>query len=64
MIASVELARAGEFSPLREVQRHFHVDLAVLVDALEVDVQDFVAERVHLHVAQQHALRRAVELHR
>ncbi len=37
--------------------------LRVLVDALEVDVQHLVAERMHLHVAQQHALRRTVELH-
>ena len=40
--------RAGQLDRRRdlavdEVQRHLHVDLAVLVDALEVDVQDLVA---------------------
>ena len=48
---------------VREVERHLHVDLALLVDALEVDVQDLVPERVHLHVAQQHLRHGAVELH-
>ena len=46
-----------------EVQRHFHVNLAVLVDALEIDVQDLVLERVHLHVTQQHLGRLAVDAH-
>ena len=49
-----ETLTAGETSLVDEVQRHLHVDLAVLVDALEVDVQDLVLERVHLDVAQQH----------
>ena len=40
------------------------MDLAVLVDALEVDVEDLVAKRVHLDIAQQHLGRAAVELHR
>ena len=53
----------GRILAVGEVQRHFHVDAPVRVDALEVDVQDFLLERVHLHVAQQHLLRRAVELH-
>ena len=47
-----------------EVKRHFHVDPAILVDALEVDVQDLVLERVHLHVAQEHLRRAVAELHR
>ena len=47
-----------------EVQRHLHVDLARRIDPLEVDVQHLVAERVHLHVAQQHLRARAVDLHR
>ena len=54
---AVDLHRRRDLG-VDEVQRHLHVDLAVLVDALEVDVQDLVAERMHLHVAQQH-LRRA-----
>ena len=58
-----ETFTAGETLAVDEVQRHLHVDLAVLVDALEVDVQDLVLERVHLHVAQQHLRRGAVELH-
>ena len=61
--------RAGHLDRRRhfavdEVQRHAHLDLAVLVDALEIDVQDLVLERMHLHVAQQHLRRGAVELHR
>ena len=45
------------------VQRHLHVDLLVRGDALEVDVQYLLLERVVLHVAQQHALgARAVDL--
>ena len=59
---AVELHRRRDLA-VHEVQRHLHVDLAVLVDALEVDVQDLVAERMHLHVAQQHLGGRAVELH-
>jgi hypothetical protein len=46
-----------------EVQRHLHAYLAIFVDAQEVDVQDLVPERVHLHVAKQNALHRAVEFH-
>ena len=48
---------------VREVQRHLDVDLALFVDTLEIDVQHFVAKRMHLHVAQQYALRVAVEFH-
>ena len=62
-IAPRDLHRRRDLA-VDEVQRHLHVDLAVLVDALEVDVQDLVLERMHLHVAQQHLRRRAVELHR
>jgi hypothetical protein len=47
-----------------KVQRHFHANLAVLVDPLEVDVQHFVLERMHLHVAQQHALCSLAQFHR
>ena len=54
---------AGEVLAVGEVQRHLHVDLAVLVDALEIDVQDLVPERMHLHVAQQHLRHGAVEAH-
>jgi hypothetical protein len=46
-----------------EVQRHLHVDLAVLVDALEIDVQDLVLERMHLDVTQEHLRRLAIEAH-
>ena len=45
------------------MERHFHADLAVLVDALEIDVQHFVTKRMHLHVAQQNALRCLAERH-
>ena len=58
-----KLDRRRQFA-VDEVQWHLHVDLAVFVDALEVDVQDLVAERMHLHVAQQYFRRAAVELHR
>ena len=54
----------GRLLAVHEVQRNLHVDLAILVDALEIHVQDLVAERVHLHVAQQHFGGLAVELHR
>ena len=42
----------GRVLTLCEVQRHFHMNLAVRVDALKIDMQYFVAERVHLHVAE------------
>ena len=47
-----------------EVQRHLHVDLARRIDPLEVDMQHLVAERMHLHVAQQDLGARSVDLHR
>ena len=46
-----------------EVQRHFDGDLLVGSHALEVDVQDLLLVRVPLHVAQQHALFLAVDVH-
>jgi len=49
---------------VHEVQRHLHVDLAVLVDSLKVDVEHLMAERMHLHVAQQHALCSLAQFHR
>ena len=69
LVQHVRDDRAGELDRRRrlgigEMQRDFHVDLAVLVDALEVDVKDLVAKRVHLDIAQQHLGRAAVELHR
>ena len=44
-----------------EVQRHLLVDLVGGVDALEVDVQDQLACRVQLHVAQQAHFLGAIE---
>jgi len=34
------------------------------IDPQKIDVQDLAAERMHLDIAQQHLLRRSVELHR
>ena len=55
----------GAIFGVHEVQRHLHVDLAVLVDALEIHVQHLLPPRVHLVVAQQHlhllAVHRQVE---
>src|SRR4051794_22764700 len=45
------------------MQRHLHVNLLVLIDALEVDVQHQRPERMHLHIAQQHLLFRALVRH-
>ena len=45
------------------MQRHFDGDLLVGSHALEVDVQDLLLVRVPLHVAQQHALFLAVDVH-
>ena len=47
---------AGRDLRVHEVQRHVHVDLLVRVDALEVDVQDLLLPRMHLEVAQEHAV--------
>ena len=46
-----------------EVQRHFHVDLAIGSHALEVDMHDLLLEGMPLHVAKQHLLGLAVEFH-
>ena len=46
------------------MQRNLDVDLAIFVDSLKVDVQHFVAKRMHLHVPQEHAMRALAELHR
>ena len=47
-----------------EVQRHFHVNLLLRVNALEVDVLHLLAERVHLEVAQQHGLFFSIQFQR
>ena len=47
---------------IEEVQRHADADRLVLVDALEIQMQKLRLERMALHVTQQHALGRAVEL--
>ena len=47
---------------VEEVQRHVEADRLVLVDALEVQVQDLLLERMALHVAQQHLLGLAVDV--
>ncbi len=49
---------------VHEVQRHFHVNLARRIDPLKIDVQHLVAERVHLHVAEQYLRARAIDFHR
>ena len=45
------------------VQRHLHVQLGGGVHALEIDVQDLLLVRVHLHVAQQNLAFNAVQFH-
>ena len=53
---------AGRRSVLvEEVQRHVEADRVVLVDALEVQVQDLLLERMALHVTQQDLLGLAVD---
>ncbi len=54
---------AGTDLGIDEVQWNLHVDLPVLIHALEIDVQHELLERVHLHVAQQHLLLVAFERH-
>ena len=58
------LLHAGRRLGVDEVQRHLHVDLLVLGDALEVDVLHMPLPGVHVERAQQHVLGRAVELER
>ncbi len=47
---------------IEEVQRHADADHLVLIDALEVQMQQLLLERMALHIAQQDFLRFAVEL--
>ena len=58
------LLHAGRLLGVDEVQRHLHVDLLVLGDALEVDVLHLRPERMHVHRAQQHLLLRAADVER
>ena len=57
-----ELDGIGLFFTL-EVERHLHVHAGRGIDALEVDVLDHLAERMVLHVAQQHLADSAVDFH-
>jgi hypothetical protein len=58
------LLHAGRQLGVDEVQRHLHVDLLVLGDALKVDVLHVPLPGVHVERAQQHVLGLAVELQR
>jgi len=46
-----------------EMQGHLHMDLPVLVDALEIGVQRNRLPRMHLELAQQHLFLGAVDCH-
>ena len=54
------LAGGGAFL-VQEVQRHADAQRLVLVDALEIQMQHELLERVALHVAQKHLLHVAGE---
>ena len=47
-----------------EVQRHSHVNLLFGINTLKIDVQDLPLPGMHLYVAQQNILLRAVNIHR
>ena len=58
----------GEFHSRRyvlihEVHRHFHVDLFVRFNTLEIDVLNELFERVVLHVAQENLALRVADRH-
>jgi hypothetical protein len=53
----------GRLFSAAEVQGHLHVQLGLVVHALEVDVQHQLLEGVVLHVAQQHLAGLAVQFH-
>ena len=59
---SALLLHTGRLLGVDEVQRHLHVDLLVLGDALEVDVLHLRLERMHVQAAQQHLLLRLSEV--
>jgi hypothetical protein len=58
------LLDAFRFRAALEVQRHAHLDLLVLQNALEVDVHDLVLVRVALHVLEHRGLLLAADLER
>ena len=47
-----------------EVQRHLDVNLLGLAHALEVDMLDFIAKRVHLVIAYQYLFLFAIQFQR